>query len=125
MKYTIQKLDGRFSYNRDFKYYIGFNTRMSNNQGPLQFTRAIKWFNETYGWSAEIRHWNDIRQWYLTSVPMMSVKGGWVRRADTTLPEECNINWSWANSYDDLRIYIASEKELAFFQLANPVSTSV
>ena len=43
MKYTVQKLDGRFSYHRYFKYYIGFSHRMSDGHGPLSFTRAHNW----------------------------------------------------------------------------------
>lgn len=124
MKYTIQKLDGRYSYNNDFEYYIGFSDRMSNGLGPLQFTRAQKWFADTYGWSAEIRIWKDIQKWYSKSVPMMAVKGGWARPAGfpapDDLPPECNQLWSWSNSYDDLRIYVHSDKELAYFQLAHP-----
>jgi hypothetical protein len=33
----------------------------------------------------------------------------------------CNPHWSWSNSYQDLRIYVATEKELTFFQLAHPI----
>lgn len=121
MKYFIQKLDGRFSYNRDFKYYIGISNRMSNGLGPLEFTRVQKWFLDTYGWSAEIRLWTDIRSWYSKSVPMMAVKGGWVKPTADHLPAECNPFWSWSNGYEELRIYIKGDKELAFFQLAHPV----
>jgi hypothetical protein len=125
MKYTIQKLDGRFSYNQEFKYYVGFSNRMSNNLGPQQFTQAQKWFVDTYGWSAEIRHWNDIRNWYVISVPIMATKGSRIYPTNDNVPIECNPHWSWSNSYEDLRIYIASDKELAFFQLVNPMSNSV
>ena len=121
MKYTIQKLDGRFSYNQDFKYYIGFSKRMSHGHGPLQFTQVQKWFVDTYGWSAEIVQWTDIRSWYSKSVPMMAVKGGWVKPNTEDLPVECNPIWSWSNSYEDLRIYVKSDAELAFFQLAHQV----
>lgn len=121
MKYTVQKLDGRFSYNRYFKYYIGFSHRMSNGQGPLSFTRAQKWFVDTHGWSAEIRQWSEILSWYSKAIPMMAVRGGWMRPNTEELPPECNLNWSWTNGMDDLRIYIAGDKELAFFQLAHPI----
>jgi hypothetical protein len=121
MKYTIQKLDGRFSYNNDFNYCIKFSNRMSGNNGPLEFTRSHKWFVDTYGWSAEIRQWSEIRNWYTKSVPMMSVKGGWARPVSPNTPPECNPIWSWSNGYEDLRIYVASDKELAFFRLAHQV----
>jgi hypothetical protein len=37
------------------------------------------------------------------------------------LPAHCNPHWSWTYGYDELWIYVASQKELAFFQLAHPV----
>ena len=117
MKYTIQRLDGRFSYRKWFDYYIGFSGRMSQNEGPLEFARAQHWFLQTYGWSAEIRQWSDIHTWYTKSVPLIAVKGGWTR--PNVMPKECNPNWSWTNGYNDLRIYVASDKELAFFELAH------
>jgi hypothetical protein len=120
MKYQIQKLDGRYSYNQHFKYYIGFPARMSFNQGPADFTQALKWFFATYGWSAEIRNWMDILQWHSTSVPLMMVRGGFARPMPKHMPEECNELWSWSNGYDDLRIYVKSDAELSFFQLAHP-----
>ena len=119
MKYTVQKLDGRFSYHRYFKYYIGFSHRMSDGHGPLSFTRAHKWFVDTHGWSAEIRQWADIRSWYMNGIPMMAVKGGRIRPDLENLPPECNMNWSWTNRMDELRIYIKGDAELAFFQLAH------
>lgn len=120
MKYTVQKLDGRYSYSRFFKYYIGFSHRMSNGLGPLAFTQAHKWMIDTYGWSAEIRQWDEIQQWYNKSVPLMAVHGGWAR-SSKILPEECNSLWSWTNGTDNLRVYLKGDAELAFFQLAHPV----
>jgi hypothetical protein len=37
------------------------------------------------------------------------------------LPNSCNPYWSWTNGYDDLRLYVKSDQELSFFQLANPI----
>jgi hypothetical protein len=123
MKYEIHKLDKRYRYDAWFKYYIGFGSRMSVNRGPENFNRIQKWFIDTYGWSAEVRQYEEMYDWHLPIRPvMMSVKGGWVRPAPKTLPEYCNPSWSWTNGYDDLRIYIASDKELSFFQLAHPLN---
>lgn len=72
---------------------------------------------DTYGWSAEIRQWNEIKTWHTRAVPLMSVKGGWVRPMDGEENDICNPLWSWSNGYNDLRIYVASDAELAFFQL--------
>lgn len=129
MKYTIQKRVGRHTYKDLFQYYIGFGNRMSNNQGPLDFTLTHKWFTETYGWSAEIRQYADIMNW---SNINSTVRGLMSRKFAghplfknpglTQVPEVCNPKWSWTNGYDDLRIYVATDKELAFFQLAHPIS---
>ena len=51
----------------------------------------------------------------------MAVKGGWVKPTADHLPAECNPLWSWSNGYEELRIYIKGDKELAFFQLSHPV----
>jgi hypothetical protein len=94
---------------------------MSINQGPQKFNQVHKWFVETHGWSAEIRQWAAIQKWHHRPSPMISVNGGWVKSKPTNLPEECNPNWSWTNGYDDLRIYVATEAELSFFQLKFPL----
>ncbi len=123
MRYAIQKLDGRFTFRKYFEYYIGFTGRMSNRQGPLYFNRAQEWFTQTYGWSAEARQYEDMIQWnqksqmYFQGIPRI------IRNSNDPedLPSCCNPHWSWTNGYDDLRIYVATEKELAFFQLSHPV----
>jgi hypothetical protein len=113
MKYELQRLDGRFSYRNLFQYCIKFGGRMSLSRGPLHFTQVQKWFMETYGWSAEIRQYAEIQAWITTNNRVL--KG---TAAD--VPPECNPYWSWTNGYDDLRIYVKSDKELNFFQLRWP-----
>ena len=113
MKYEIQRLDGRFTYRELFQYTIKWPSRMSNGQGPLHFTRVQKWFTETYGWSAEVRQYAEIRAWVATS-------NRWLKGQLLEVPAECSEHWSWTNGYDDLRIYVKSDKELNFFQLRWP-----
>lgn len=113
MKYEIQRLDGRFTYRDLFQYTIKWPNRMSNRQGPINFTRVQKWFSDTYGWSAEVRQYADIRSWVETNNRFM--KGQAVE-----MPEECSKHWSWTNGYEDLRIYVATDRELNFFQLRWP-----
>lgn len=119
MKYEILRLDGRYTYRDLFSYCIKFSNRMSVGKGPEQFNQAQKWFFDTYGWSAEIRNYDEIRKWYTKSVPIMAVKGRWAT-PQTDLPETCNPHWSWTNGYEDLRIYVKSDAELNFFQLKWP-----
>lgn len=120
MKYKTYKLDGRYRYRSWFEYYIGFSGRMSDNQSPIEFNRALRWFISTYGWSAEVRQYEDMYSWSVVKAPMMAVKGGFARPKPGKLPEDCNEHWSWSNVNQELRIYVASDKELAYFQLAHP-----
>ena len=71
----------------------------------LDFDRARRWMNRTYGWSQDVE----------TCIAIMS--------SNVVLQEDADINlhWAWAYStvYKDYRIYLAGDKELAFFQLAH------
>ena len=125
MKYEIVKLDGRFTYRDLFGYCIKFSNRMAVDQGPLKFNDAIKWFVETYGWSAEIRDYSKMLKWTAQNTQWM----GSLRRLQTAsgileeIPTHCNPYWSWTNGYDDLRIYVKSAAEINFFQLKWPRKT--
>lgn len=116
MKYTIHRLDGRFSYHKWFAYYIGFAGGMANGHGPLHFNNTLKWFMETYGWSAEIREYAKMHAWSQQSTGWLGI----LQQAAgilEELPDHCNPYWSWTSGSDDLRIYVQSEKELNLFQL--------
>jgi len=128
MKYTINKMDGRFTYRNLFEYYIGFSMRMAWNNGPANFDRSLQWFVSTYGWSSEIRQYTEIQRWIEIN---KNVSAQLLKKSTntTSLPtatntgfeSSCNPHWSWTNGYHDLRIYVRSEEELSFFMLANPV----
>lgn len=120
MKYTITRLDGRFSYRDWFQYYIGFAGRMSNHQGPKHFNDVLKWFFDTYGWSAEIRQYDQINKWTMASRQISGFTFNPPASGIITEPSpHCNPHWSWTNHYPDLRIYVATDQELAFFQLSH------
>lgn len=122
MKYTVMKMDKRFAHHDLFEYCIKFSGSMSNGSGPEQFNDALVWFNDTYGWSAEIRQYDRMTRWAST-VPLMVIGGRTVSTASkkpAELPKHCNAAWSWTNGYDDLRIYVKSAAELNFFQLRWP-----
>jgi hypothetical protein len=111
MKYNVKKLDARYSYDDFFDYCIEFYPRMSAGRGPESFTQAQQWFVETYGWSAEVRLWAELSKWR-----------GWGGKITTQLDlsDYCNPLWSYSIENANLRIYVASEKELMFFQLSHP-----
>ena len=120
MKYTVTRLDGRFSYREWFEYYIGFTSAMTSQQGPVHYNDTLKWLFETYGWSAEIRQYGRIMQWtsnvYInTLLNQRQATHNLIERS-----EHCNPHWSWTNHHPDLRIYLATDKELQFFQLRWP-----
>jgi len=109
MQYRIKKLDGRYSHKKYFKYCVEFDR---SQWGPLHFNVALKWMIETYGFTAEIREWQHIRNHHHQ------------RRAynltGDQLPDIVNNTWSWTNDVVCLRIYIKGDKELSFFKLKWP-----
>ena len=124
MKYSITKLDGRFSFNRNFDYFVSFSPDMNQSQGPLQFNRALQWMTQTWGWSAEVHQLIRIRNHINRSNLVLRTAGpgsSALASVDCEYPPECNPHWSWSNRFEDLRIYLASSKELVMFQLAHTV----
>ena len=122
MNYRIQRMDGRYSYNQHFQYFASFNTSMTRGLGPLHFNLALQWMITTWGWSSEVRQYGDILQWVknMSVLPLSTVKGSGLWEVyDTSMI--CNPHWSWTNQHRDLRIYMASDRELMVFQLAHPV----
>jgi len=115
MKYKIVKLDGRWSYRKYFEYAIIFTNRMSAWNGPMHFADAQKYFFDTYGWSAEIRQWAEIREYH------QNVWNYVKPNPPGIMPECVNSYWSWTNGYEDLRIYVKSPQELTLFRLKYPV----
>ncbi len=117
MKYDVIKLDRRYRMHKWFQWAISFSGRMSLNQGPLHFDAALNWCFRTYGWSAEIRQYEDIREWFGRTNP-------WLMPSDElSMPDSINPQWSWTNGIKgESRIYLASDKELSFFCIAHPRS---
>lgn len=93
---------------------------MDLDQGPLEFNRALQWCIQTWGWTAEVQQYYEIIRWAQVSI-VQTQPVRWVKTPDIKLPPECNPCWTWSNGFDDLRIYLKSGAELAFFQLAHPV----
>ena len=112
MKYRIQSLDRRFSYNDRFEILISFSSPASEARAILEFNRALQWMIQTWGWSAEVRQYYEL-------VKRQTLWG--LLGPNYQLPEICNANWTWSNGFDDLRIYLKTQQELAFFQIAHPV----
>jgi len=76
----------------------------------LDFDRARRWMNQTWGWTQDV----------VTRQELIN------RRANTAntvvQDEDINQHWSYSVQYNDYRIYLASDKELSWFQLAHAQS---
>jgi hypothetical protein len=94
---------------------------MAVDHGPLKFNDAMRWFTDTYGWSAEIRDYSKMQKWTRQATQWMgSSRLQTAQGILEQMPDHCNSHWSWTNGYDDLRIYVASDRELNFFLLKWP-----
>lgn len=106
MRYKIVKLDRRHSYNNLFEYFVRFSDFITDEDlGPIDFNNVLQWFQSTWGWSAEIRNYVQIKRWFKFN--------GNIAHANC-----CSAHWSWSNGVDrELRIYVRGAEELNFFQL--------
>lgn len=78
-------------------------SKIGRGTGVLDFDRARRWMNRTYGWSQEVETRSAIE--YIADA--------------VTQSEDINQHWAYSISYRDYRIYLRGQKELAFFQLAH------
>lgn len=106
MKYTVTRLDRRYAYWEEFNYMIEFhkNREWGMGTGVLDFDRARKWFNETYGWSQEV----DTRREMVASKVRMNI--------DIHDFSYLNTDWAWSCRYQEYRIYV-SDPALTMFEL--------
>ena len=102
MKYQVTKLDHRYSHRGSFAYVLEFSKNTWPGTGVLDFDRARRWMNRTYGWSQDVETRTAIG------------------RSNTVLQEgDINLHWAYSAVYKDYRIYLKGNEELAFFQLAH------
>jgi hypothetical protein len=103
MKYEIIKLDRRHSYHKIYKYSIEFSKASWVGTGALDFDRARRWFNTNFGWTQEV----DVQQKMAANA----------QHADQA--NDINFHWAFTTQYNNYRIYVSSDKELAWFQLSH------
>ena len=103
MYYKTVELDGRHAWRHLYGYYISFTRDHSlvPGTGVLEFDRARRWFNQTYGWSQDVQTQDDIR---------IGCGGN---------HEDLNQLWAYSTQYRNYRIYVLSDRELSFFVLAH------
>jgi len=106
MQYQIVKLDGRHGWSKIYRYSIEF-PKGAYSSGVLEFDRARRWFNRTYGWSQDVKTQNDIAGQLNKWGP------------ESHEPDALNLLWAYSTEYRNYRIYVSSDKELMFFELAH------
>ena len=107
MKYTVTRLDRRYAYWQEFNYMIEFhkNRDWGMGTGVLDFDRARKWFNETYGWSQDVETRTEMVKSITRTHPF---------NADHL--NDINPHWAWSCRYQEYRIYV-SDPALTMFEL--------
>lgn len=113
MQYRIKKLDGRYAHNAHFECCIDFPR---DQLGPADFHQVMEWMIDTYGYSAEVRDFMQIKN--------MLQKRLQFNVLDSNNPKCVNPLWTWTNGSENLRIYLKSDKELSFLQLRWPIKGS-
>lgn len=106
MNYNIVKLNGRNSWSKIYRYTIEF-PKGTYSSGVLEFDRARRWFNRTYGWSQDVQTQNEIAGQLNRRVP------------ESHKSDDLNLLWAYSTEYRNYRIYVASDRELMFFELAH------
>jgi hypothetical protein len=108
MKYQVTDMDRRFSHSASFNYMLEFSKNTwGHSTGVLDFDRARRWMNRTWGWGQDVETRTAIKRCKMLN-PDVAIQD-----------EDINQHWAYSVAYKDYRIYLASEKELAFFQLAH------
>ena len=110
MRYEVTKLDRRHSWYAQFAYMLEFSKNTWKGTGVLDFDRARRWMNQTWGWSQDV----DTR--LALCKRMMDPANHSVEH------EDINLHWAYSVQYNDYRIYLVSDKELGWFQLAHAQS---
>ena len=107
MKYQVTKLDHRYSHRGSFAYVLEFSKNTWPGTGVLDFDRARRWMNRTWDWGQDVETRTAIKRCKMLN-PDVAIQDA-----------DINQHWAYSVAYKDYRIYLASEKELTFFQLAH------
>lgn len=107
MRYQVTRLDHRFSHKASFDYVLEFSKSTWKGTGVLDFDRARRWMNQTWGWSQDVE-------------TRAALNRRIVEPSNTAVQEEdINRHWAYSVQYNDYRIYLHGDKELAWFQLSH------
>ena len=107
MRYEVTKMDRRYANYGSFRYMLEFSKSTWRGTGVLEFDRARRWMNQTWGWTQDVATRQALIQ-RLADPLNNSVK-----------EEDINRHWAYSVEYKEYRIYLKGDKELAFFQLVH------
>lgn len=101
-------MDKRYANYGSFRYMLEFSKSTWQGTGVLEFDRARRWMNKTWGWAQDVETRQALIQ-RLANPLNNSVK-----------EEDINRHWGYSVEYKQYRIYLKGDKELAWFQLSHP-----
>ena len=111
MKYQVTKLDHRYSHRGSFAYVLEFSKNTwGHSTGVLDFDRARRWMNRTWGWGQDVETRTAIKRCKMLN-PDVAIQDA-----------DINQHWAYSVVYKDYRIYVATDKELNWFMLSHPAS---
>jgi hypothetical protein len=99
-------MDGRYSHH-GYTYLLEFSKSVHYGTGVLDFDRARRWFNATFGWSQDV----ETRE---------KMQGNRHYQPRAYQNEDINVNWAYCVKYGDYRIYVDNDQTLSWFVLAHP-----
>jgi hypothetical protein len=86
---------------------LEFSKSTWQGTGVLDFDRSRRWMTTNWGWSQDVDTRSNLFQRKMAP-------------ANTAVrDEDINLYWAYSVQYNDYRIYLKSDKELAWFQLAH------
>jgi len=106
MRYKITKMDGRHSH-YGYTYLLEFSKSVQHGTGVLDFDRARRWFNATFGWSQDVK-------------TREKMQGNRHYQPRAYQNEDINSAWAYCVKYGDYRIYVNNDQTLSWFVLAHP-----
>ena len=106
-------MDKRYANYGSFRYMLEFSKSNWQGTGVLEFDRARRWMNKTWGWTQDVETRQALIQ-RLANPLNNSVK-----------EEDINKHWGYSVEYKQYRIYLKGDKELAWFQLSHPADVQL
>jgi hypothetical protein len=91
---------------------LEFSKSTWKGTGVLDFDRVRRWMNKTWGWSQDVDTRSALLKHRIYSMN------------NSVQDEDINLHWAYSVQYNDYRIYLVSDRELAWFQLAHAHSNN-